>query len=294
MTYRFYAEAFLDECRERNLTEGTLMQYRANVNQFCAFLETKEASVTEESVLAYFSSIREKFNQTTIMQKTSTISHFLSYLTKLQVIPENPMRNINILQQKQKTQYKTVNMDAIAEVLRCAYVEKGLSKDEYNSYMYILRDIAVLELLFLTGMRVSELSQLTPDDVNLNAKTIHIRGDRSRERILKIDSEETLQALTDYWYACWQQIVTAKRFFINRQGSGLSIDSVRNMVKRYTKQAQLDRKFAAKVLWDSVDTFLAEEGADLLSLQQMPGHSCVNQIKKYVQQGKQSIETKHL
>lgn len=294
MTYSAYAETFLDECRQRGLRKGTLVQYRANVNQFCAFLEAQDASVTEESVLAYLSSIRDQFKQSSVNQKIVTASLFLDHLVDLQVIPENPMKKLNIRQKKQTAHIKTVDMDAIAAVLRCAYFEKGFSKEGSCSYRYALRDIAVLELLFLTGMRVSEISRLKPLDVDLEAKTVHIRGEGNQDRILRIDNQDTLRALSAYRIAFWYQMSEAEHFFVNRQGKGFSEDSVRNLVKRYAKQACLSSEFTPKVLRDSVATFLADEGADLLSLQQMLGHNCISQTQKYVQPEKRALETNHL
>ena len=294
MDYSIYSESFLGECRKRDLSKGTMIQYRANVNQFCAFLEAQEASVTEESVLTYFSSIRGRFKPASVNQKVATVSLFLNHLEQLQVIPENPMRKLNVRQEKQTTKVKTVDMDAIAAVLRCAYFEKGFSKEGSCSYLYALRDIAVLELLFLTGMRVSELSQLAPFDVDLEAKTVHIKGVGNQDRILRIDNEDTLRALSAYKIEFWYQMCETGHFFVNRQGRGLSDDSVRNMVKRYAKQACLSTEFTPKVLRDSVATFLADEGADLMALQQMLGHNCISQTQKYVQPEKRVLETNHL
>ncbi len=291
---RVYTKDFLQVCEIRNLNKSTMKAYRTNLQQFCTFLDEQEAEITEESVLAYLSAIQERFKPTTVNQKIASITLFLNYLADLQVIPENPVKTLNIQQHKQEESFRIVEMDVIEDVLQSAYREKALAEPGSFPYLSTLRDIAVLEILFLSGMRVSELCQLSPHDVNVTTKTVHIEGAGNRQRTLQIESEETLQALSSYQTEFWPQMVDADRYFVNRLGRGLSDQSVRNMLKRYAALAGVGQEFTPKVLRDSVATLLADEGADLLSLQHLLGHNSINRTQRYAQTARGSVATRNL
>ena len=277
-----YVASFLEECQNRGLSGSTIKAYRTNIRQFCLYLNGRKDIITEESVADYISSIQSNFKQNTANQKIAVLSLFLDYLVENRVLEENPMKKLNIKQQKQEVPCRTVDVGDIAGVLRCAYHEKEMAEQGSHAYLAAIRDIAVLELLFLSGMRVSELCHLRVRDIDLESKTVSITGHGNRERTLRIDNEETVQALKQYQKEFWPEMASSGYYFVNRLGRGLSDQSVRNMVRHYAKQAGVGKTFTPKVLRDSVAATLAEEGVDLVSLQHMMGHNSITRTKRYV------------
>lgn len=289
-----HINAFLNECEARNLSVSTLKSYRLNLRQFCGFLEDRVGGVTGDNVFAFISYLQEKYNPASVNQKIATITLFMDYLTGIQVIPENPAKKLDIRQHKQEAPFLTVGMDVITAILQSAYREKELSKPGSYSYLTVLRDIAVLELLFISGMRVSELCRLSPYDVNLKAKVVHIQGAGNKLRTLQIENDETLKALSEYQREFWTQMVVAEQYFVNRRGCGLSEQSVRNLLKRYAASASVEQKITPKVLRDSVATLLAAEETDLVSLQHLLGHDSITRTQRYVKTVKENLKTYNL
>lgn len=282
-TWLIFVEAFLKECQGRGLSVHTVKAYQINLRQFFGFQSEQKAAITEDSIVAYVTFVRSRFKQASANQKIAALSLFLDYLVENRILPENPIKKLNIKQQKQELGCRTVDVEAIAAVLQCAYNEKEMAEPGSYSYLSVLRDIAVLELLFLSGMRVSELCHLRVRDVDLESKTVSITGRGNRERILRIDCEETVQALRQYQKEFWHEMASSGWFFVNRLGRGLSDQSVRNMVRHYAEKANVVEPFTPKVLRDSVAAMLAEEGVDLVSLQNMLGHNSITLTQRYVQ-----------
>ncbi len=290
---RTYIAAFLEDCRARNLSRTTLQSYQTNLQQFCTFMESQDQKICRDSVQAYVSHIQEHFRPTSVNQKIATINLFFTYLTEMHVLQENPLKKLNIHQTQVELPPRTVEAENIASVLRFAYQEKELSKPGTPAHMATIRDIAVLELLFYSGMRVSELSALSLKDVNFQTKTVFIAGAGQRCRIVQIDSKEALRALDEYKREFWPEMVVAGSFFVNRLGNPLSVQSVRDMVKRYAKLANVTQPLTPRILRDSVATMLAEEGANLVSLQHLLGHSSVSRTKRYVTGIEEGIAALH-
>lgn len=289
-----YVNTFLEECKNRGLSSNTLKVYRLNLNQFCNFLKKNDGSFTKDSVMAFVSYLQKQCKQSSINQKISTLRTFLDYLVEQQVLRENPVKVLNIKQCKQPVSFTTVGMDVITAVVKQAYNEKAFADPGMYSYRAVLRDIAVLELLFISGMRVSELCSLSPYDVNLKEKMVHIKGPGNKQRTLRIESEATLKALSAYKYEFWPQMVASNQYFVNRLGRGLTTQSVRNMVKRYAKDAHVEQLFTPKVLRNSIATALAEDGCDLISLQYMLGNNSITQTQRYVRGERKILSADYL
>ena len=160
-----------------------------------------------------------------------------------------------------------------------------------------LRNLAVLELLFATGLRVSELCSLRPNDINLKNGEIRIWGKGSRERMVYIGNPESLTILKQYEKAFAPKIQTANWFFINRLGSRLSEQSVRNMVTDYTQRALVQEHVTPHMFRHTFATLLLEEDVDIRYIQDILGHSSITttQIYTHVSQNKQKsiLKKKH-
>jgi integrase/recombinase XerD len=145
-----------------------------------------------------------------------------------------------------------------------------------------MRDAAVLELLFSTGMRVSEVSYLRCDHLHLGDGIVHVIGKGSKERILPLCSAEVKRALQDYDQHCSAYKKDRTYFFLNRRGERLSEQSIRYMVKRQAAELALG-KVTPHTFRHSIATLLLEQGTDLRYIQRFLGHSSIATTSIYAQ-----------
>jgi integrase/recombinase XerD len=192
---------------------------------------------------------------------------------------------------------KTIPLITIQAILLAAYQDLYQNNTTTFYYKTVLRDIAVLELLFATGIRVSELCSLTINDVNLSEGYIKIYGKGSKERIVQIGNKEVLLALTDYKNTLRLPKCNSGFFFINRLNKRLSEQSVRYMIKKYVGIAGISMHITPHMFRHSFATLLLEEDVDIRYIQQLLGHSSIvtTQIYTHVTSNKQKsiLTSKH-
>lgn len=170
------------------------------------------------------------------------------------------------------------------------------SKNDYQ-YKNTLRDIAVIELLFATGMRISELCSLSPVNVNLINRTVLIYGKGSKERIIQIGNEDVYQILCKYVQEYQHEIERTGHFFINHLGEPLSDQSVRRMIRKYSDAAAINLHITPHMFRHTFATALLDADVDIRYIQEMLGHSSINitEIYTHVTTAKQMsiLSTKH-
>jgi integrase/recombinase XerD len=160
--------------------------------------------------------------------------------------------------------------------------EKHRTRRRPALYKNLVRDIAVLEVLFGTGARVSEVCNLVIPDVDLRGKQLRILGKGARERVLLCD-REMLAALRDYRALWEEELDTEGAFFRNRLGHRLSEQSVRTMLRKHAKGAGLPRDITPHMLRHSLATLLLEEGVDIRYIQNLLGHTSITTTQIYTE-----------
>jgi integrase/recombinase XerD len=191
-----------------------------------------------------------------------------------------------------------MNMNEVQQILNVLYKNlNNCNHDDAYKYKTIIRDIAVIELLFASGMRVSELCQLTASDINLEEGVIKILGKGNKERIIQICQNETIKALRVYRNLYFEQIQVESLFFINRLGRGLSAQSVRLMIKNYIKQTEINKHITPHTFRHTFATLLLEEDVDIKYIQSLLGHSSISVTQIYThvntEKQKQILSSKH-
>ena len=192
---------------------------------------------------------------------------------------------------------KTIPFSVIEAILSAAYHQGQKPELSEKQQKASLRDIAVLELLFATGMRVSELCSLKCSDVNLTEGEVKIYGKGAKERLVQIGNSAVLAALQTYYVLNHPTIEHTGSFFVNRLGKPLSDQSVRNIVVKYTRLAGEELHITPHMFRHSFATLLLEEDVDIRYIQRLLGHSSIvtTQIYTYVSGRKQRdiLSTKH-
>lgn len=164
-------------------------------------------------------------------------------------------------------------------------------------YKSLVRDIVILEILFSTGLRVSEVSFLKYENINIKTGYIKVFGKGSKERVLYICSEEIKQILKEYVSLFSNEIIKDGWFFINRLGNRFTEQSITNMIRKYQKEAKIEQKLTPHMFRHSFATQLLEKGVDIRYIQSFLGHSSISTTQIYTQVNevhkKKILRTKH-
>src|SRR6185436_15008394 len=184
-----------------------------------------------------------------------------------------------------------MDMREISRIFRVAYKRKDRSGDpESYSYFECIRDIIIIELLFATGARVSEIAELREENINLYTGNILIRGKGNKERIIQVCNHETIAILRSYRELCNKRKTKDKGYFlVNRFARKLSDQSIRNVVKKLSRRAGITKRITPHVFRHSFATLLLERDVDIKYIQSLLGHSSITttQIYTHVNRAKQ-------
>ena len=181
----------------KKLDPKTLKAYRIDLNQFVATIPSTELPITKDTIMIYLTKIHKSYEPRTIKRKIASIKAFFHYLEYEDLIETNPFNKIDLSFRQPKYLPKTIPSSTIQQFLSTLYKEKTFAKTA-TQQKTILRDIAVIELLFATGMRISELCSLKQTDIDLQNKHVLIFGKGAKERMLQISNPDVLKALINY------------------------------------------------------------------------------------------------
>jgi integrase/recombinase XerD len=196
------------------------------------------------------------------------------------MIETNPINKVQTKFREPVTLPKVIPLHTIETFLSAMYEQHALAKSSFQKKS-TLRDIAVIELLFSTGMRISEVCSLKPSDINLSDQNILIHGKGSKERMIQLGNDNIVAILTEYKDEYHSEIEKCGYFFINRLNKRLSEQSVREMIDKYTSIAEIDMRITPHMFRHSFATYLLEADVDIRYIQEMLGHSSINTTEIY-------------
>ncbi|WP_310602447.1 tyrosine-type recombinase/integrase [Anaerosporobacter sp.] len=222
----------------------------------------------------------EQYKPTTVKRKIASLKSFFHYLEYKELLIENPFDKLDIRFREAKLLPKTISFQSIQNFLSILYAQKEQAQSDYQLRCSI-RDIAVIELLFATGMRISELCSLKPTDIDFENNTILIYGKGAKERILQIGNPDVLSALLLYQKHFKSDIDACGYFFVNRLQHKLSDQSVRFMINHYVKLAGINQHITPHMFRHSFATLLLEQDVDIRYIQRMLGHSSISTTEIY-------------
>lgn len=286
--------AYITYCVEqKTLSPKTTKAYQTDLHQFADYSQN---TFDREHIQSYITLLHKQFKPKTAKRKIAALKAFTHYLMVQDIIPVNPFDKIDTSFRETVLLPKTIPFNIIGAILSSAYSTLQLCRTDY-SRKCTLRDIAVLEILFATGARVSEICTLTPEAIDLENHTLKIFGKGSKERIIQIENTDVLKALHNYCNAFRDDISTSGFFFVNRLKHRLSEQSVRAMINRYVTGVGYERHVTPHMFRHSFATLLLEEDVDIRYIQRILGHSSITttQIYTHVAMAKQKeiLSIKH-
>lgn len=282
---------------QKRLNSKTLKAYRIDLYQFQSKIITQEiTNISSQTLENYITSLHQKFKPKTVKRKIASLKSFFHYLEYKDFIDINPFNKIRVKFREPATLPKTIPLKIIETILSTIYTQRTLASTHYQK-RNALRDAAVIELLFATGMRISELCSLKPHDVDLYERTILIYGKGSKERKIQIGNDAVFSILKEYRDNYANEMHTCNHFFANQSGKPLSDQAVRRMINKYTSLAAIELHITPHMFRHTFATSLLEVDVDIRYIQEMLGHSSINvtEIYTHVAMAKQRdiLTTKH-
>lgn len=289
---------YLEYCQyQKRLDSKTLKAYQIDLRQFSSCITTDNvADITTITLERYIVKLNQTYKPKTVKRKLASVKSFFRYLEYKDIIEKNPFNKMHLKFREPIILPKTIPLHTVETLLSTIYKQRICAGTDYQR-KNALRDAAVIELLFATGIRISELCSLKTDDVNLYDKTILICRKGSKERKVQIGNDDVIRILEDYKSAFLPQIQTCNYFFVNQNYNVLSDQSIRHMINKYTSLAAIELHITPHMFRHTFATSLLEADVDIRFIQEMLGHNSINitEVYTYVAMSKQRdiLITKH-
>ncbi len=305
-------QQFIEYLRsERHFSGHTARCYTADLDQFCAYLfstngtlikpapnghghshgenghnasfassvaaselDKRLLAIDTETVRTFMSQLHDQnYCKSTVARKLATLRSFFKFVVRRGMLASNPVASIRTPKQDKR----------LPKYLEIEQIERLLSNCD-TSTLLGARDRAILETLYTTGMRVSELVALNVIDMDFSASQVHVRGKGKKERVVPI-GPGAVRAILHYLDLRRRSTpalqADAESLFINKHGQRLSTRSVRRKLDKYLLEAGLDLSVSPHTLRHSFATHMLQRGADLRSLQELLGHQSLSTTQIY-------------
>lgn len=280
-TLRSYISEYIEYCEYRKrLDSKTLKAYKIDLKQFEIFCTDLSDCFAKSVVDDFITNLHKQYKPKTVKRKIASLKAFFHHMEYKELLNENPFTKLDIRFREAKLLPKTIPFHSIQTFLSTLYAQKELAESEYQLRCCI-RDIAVIELLFATGMRISELCSLKPSDIDFESSNILIYGKGAKERIIQLGNQEVIAALVLYQKTFKKDIEVCGYFFVNRLQHKLSDQSVRFMINHYAELAGISQHITPHMFRHSFATLLLEQDVDIRYIQRMLGHSSISTTEIY-------------
>ena len=314
---------YLTYCRsQKRLDEKTLKAYRIDLRQFISWLQNHEqpeqkkvpcpavrkpaedtlshmpeiTDITPAVLEDYLAHLHQTYKPKSVKRKIASLKALFHYLEYKEIIERNPFAKLQIKFREPIILPKTIPLYTVEQFLAVIYKQRREAQTAYQKKT-ALRDAAVIELLFSTGMRISELCTLGIGDVNLYDGTVLIYGKGAKERRIQIGNNDVVNILETYRDEFLPEMQECGHFFVNLSGSPLTDQSIRRMIRKYCALASIELHITPHMFRHTFATSLLEADVDIRYIQEMLGHSSINitEIYTHVAMAKQRdiLTTKH-
>ena len=283
-------DTFLDYLSvERGLSSNTIISYREDLNSYLDFMERSHidalSKIARQNITNFMMFQKDKgLAANSIARHLAAIRMFHRFLSREKIIKNDPTSLIDSPKLWKK----------IPETLSLNEVESLIAQPNIRDTQGI-RDKAILETMYATGMRVSEAVNLRKDGVNLDIGFLRCIGKGNKERVIPL-GKKAIAALTRYIEVARPKLLKGKDsdfLFVSRLSKKISRQSFWKLIKKYARQARIKKTIKPHILRHSFATHLLERGADLRSVQEMLGHSNIATTQIYTHVNKDRLKAIH-
>lgn len=308
-----YAQKYYSYCQfQKKLTSNTIRGYQFDLQYFFKFLEGYDNSIhcfddiTRHVLEDYLESLTPIYRVKTVKRKMAGLKGFFTYLERHELISENPFRNLQIRLREEYRRPKGLSMSEISKLLHVVYKSeialeaqakwksskhnglgiRNLTVDEFLWY----RDAAILELLFATGVRVTELCSIRYEDYDESENSLTIIGKGNRERKTFVENKQVLSILGDYLTIRKSVPFYCESIFITKFFDSMSTQAVRLVVEKYTTLAGFTKRITPHSFRHTFASLMLEQGVDIRYIQELLGHTSITTTQIYLHVSEDKIK----
>ncbi len=276
-------ETFL--IKEKHASENTVNAYMKDLEHFRDFIVSRSidrlSDVSNSDIVAYLMELKKQGrSKSTVNRRLTSIRTFYKYLLREGRVRENPAEDIK----SPRIEKKDIEFLSIEEVNRLMTLPDNSTKG--------IRDRAILELMYATGIRASELIDMKLDDLNMRMGFVKCTGEHSKARIIPI-GRPARHALEDYVYDARPVLLkksSNEKLFVNYAGESMTRQGLWKILKEYGEEAELSIRLTPQVLRNSFAVHMLQNGADIKSIQELMGHEDIAATQAYLAVTKNRIK----
>ncbi|MCD1259244.1 tyrosine-type recombinase/integrase [Paenibacillus athensensis] len=276
-------EVFLN--LERNLSLKSIQAYRSDLNGVLAWYQARALpSITMENLQLYLEELSLTYNlkDTTIKRKYISIKAFFNFLVHKQELTASPLSEFGKKFKQSKRIPKVLSVLEVEKLLNSPQEQMKRLRTSFRKWICI-RNNAIIELLYVIGIRIGELVGIDLENMDLTERTIVILGKGRKERILYISSNEVVEKIQMWLRVRPHLQPKTNALFINKYGERLSIYSIEDIYATYRDLSNISKNSTPHFLRHSFATHLLNNGADLRAVQEILGHSSVSTTQIYTE-----------
>lgn len=261
---RKYLEDYIENCKNKRLSKHTLKAYQIDLIQYYEIMEKYQLEDDKRGLNEYIKWLNQHYKSKTVKRKIASLNAFFAYSEYEEIIDVNPLRKMHIPIRLEKTLPKIISKQHLKSML-----------DVINQQS-CKRDIAIIDLLISTGIRVSELCSLKDEDIDLHEGTIMVHGKGKKERLIYL-GDQVMISLKNYE----KQREEGEYYFMNKYHKRLSEQSIRNLVKACADKAGVEKHITPHQFRHTFASMLLQKDVDIRNIQQILGHSSITTTQIY-------------
>jgi integrase/recombinase XerC/integrase/recombinase XerD len=277
-----YAEECLSVMKStKNISEYSRLAYSSDLKDFIRFCNGK---INKKILVEYVSYLSQERHlcDTTISRKLITLKMFFEFLYSKNLIEENYYQNCHFKFRKERRLPKTLTKSEIAKLLKTATAERNSAKS-YSEVLRTSRNLALIDVLISTGIRIGEASSISLEDIIEPEKTLLIHGKGRKQRLIYISCDGTWDNLTMWLNIRKEMNISTSKLFVNHCGNQLGIHGIEHIYKTIKSNSGINPSSTPHYLRHTFATNLLSNGADLRSVQELLGHSSVSITEIYTE-----------
>ena len=269
---------FIAHCKiTKNLSDKTICAYRQDISAYNRYLAEEGGNV-----MTYVSHLLETNHKvSTIKRHLATLHQYFKYVYRNDKL-SNPMLQFEFHLKSEKTLPRTITVREVKKLLTTLYDIQAKATTKFAVFE-ITRDLALIDLLCSTGIRIGEAAAMTVEDVDLRSRIILIHGKGKKERLIYLSCTETVTNIRQWLNLRSKLNAQHKYVFVNRQNGPISIHGIEDIFDKYKKLADINVHATPHYLRHTFATNLLANGSDLRSVQEILGHSNVSITERYTE-----------
>lgn len=274
---------------EKGMASNTLSSYRSDLSKFSEFLKSQKSGsvqdISRHTIISFMLKERDRgLSSNSVSRELACLKSFFKFLIKENKIKEDPANIIESPKLWKKLPF-ALNLNEVEALLAAPNLREPMG----------IRDKACLELMYATGMRVSEIVYLKMDDVNMEVGFVKCFGKGSKERIVPFGrkAKESVVRYLERARSVFLKKKVSNFLFLTRLGKSMSRQTFWKIIKRYAREAGIKKKITPHTLRHSFATHIMERGADLRVVQEMLGHSDISTTQIYTHISKDRLKSIH-